>query len=305
MLQQTLVFTLFMKCCICAGLLQKFNKDLEHESSFSPEYKYLAVKYQPNSMDMQGSDYELPHALNLRNDSIDDIINKTFENKTAATEKLIGHSSIDDITKKTLENTTFVTLKPMINDSIDDVSNKTFKNKTVATEKLIGNNSIDDIIKKTLENTTFVTLKPMINDSIDDVINKTIENKTLVTVPPIIPICELGDGNCTHCKEISMFCHYMYSEKRCVYYNSRHVSRLYECGEKWAEADENWEVTVSAMALLIVTFAAGGFIIWLRWRITTPEYIEEEDMRQMIETRLAVGRIREKYSSSRLFFEED
>lgn len=257
MLQKTLVFILFIKFGICAGSVKKSNKNLEHESGFLREYKYMAVKYHPKSMEIQGSDYEPPDALNLRNDSTYDIINKTLENKA------------------------------------------------VAIEKLIGNNSIDDIVKETLENTTFLTLKPMINDSVDEVINKTLENKTFVSVPPIIPICELGDGNCTRCKEISMFCHYMYSEKRCVYYNSRHVSRLYECSEKWAESDENWELSVAAIALLTVTFLAGGFIIWLRWRITTPEYIEEEDIRQRIETRLAVGRIREKYNSSRLFLEED
>lgn len=258
MLPKTLAFALFIKFCICSGSVKKSNKNLEQESDFSSQNKYMALKYHPNFMDIQESDYELPYALNLVNDSMYDIINKTLENKT------------------------------------------------VAIEKLIGNNSIDDIIKKTLENTTFLTLKPMINDSIDDVINKTLDNKTLMTVPPpIIPICELGDGNCTHCKEISMFCHYMYSEKRCVYYKSRHVSRLYECGEKWAEADENWELSVAAMALLTVTFLAGGFIIWLRWYITTPEYIEEEDIQQRIETRLAVGRIREKYSSSKLFLDGD
>lgn len=253
MQQKILVFILFIKFCVYAGSVKKSNKNLEHDSKFSSENKYIPVKYDPNFMEIQESDYELPYALNLRNDSMYDIINKTSENKTVA----------------------------------------------------IVNNSIDDIIKKTLGNTTFPTPKNMINDSIDDVINKTLDNKTLMTVPPIIPICELGDGNCTHCKEISMFCHYMYSEKRCVYYKSRHVSRLYECSEKWAEADENWELTVAAIALLTVTFLASGFIIWLRWHITTPEYIEEEDIRQRIETRLAVGRIREKYNSSRLILDED
>lgn len=252
MQQKILVFTLFIKFCVYAVSVKKSNKNLEHESEFSSENKYMSVKYHPNFMEIQDPDYELPYALSLRNDSMYDIINKTSENKT------------------------------------------------------IVNNSIDDIIKKTLGNTTFLTPKPMINDSIDDVINKTLDNKTLMTVlPPIIPICELGDGNCTHCREISMFCHYMYSEKRCVYYKSRHVSRLYECSEKWAEADENWELTVAAMVLFTVTFLASGFIIFLRWHITTPEYIEEEDIRQRIETRLAVGRIREKYSSSRLILNEE
>lgn len=252
MQQKTLVFALFIKFCACASSVKKSNKNLEHESEFSRENKYMSVKHHPSFMEIQDPDYELPYALSLRNDSMYDIINKTSGNKT------------------------------------------------------IVNNSIDDLIKKTLGNTTFLTPKPMINDSIDDVINKALDNKTLMTVlPPIIPICELGDGNCTHCREISMFCHYMYSEKRCAYYKSRHVSRLYECSEKWAEADENWELTVAAMVLLTVTFLASGFIIFLRWHITTPEYIEEEDIRQRIETRLAVGRIREKYSSSRLILDED
>ena len=92
MLHKIFIFAAVIKFSACAVLSKRPNKNLKYESSLSPEYKNVVLRYYDDAIELEFlqdhaprmSDDKFPSNINLHNESIDDIINKTVENDTSA-----------------------------------------------------------------------------------------------------------------------------------------------------------------------------------------------------------------------------
>lgn len=126
--------------------------------------------------------------------------------------------------------------------------------------------------------------------TIGDDLNRTQSNKTLDY--PLIPECYTGDGNCTKCREVSPYCHYMYSEKRCVYFGTAHATRFYECGRRWFVVDDHKPFFITLALVLVISSAVCAYMIWLRMKLSySGDEITPTDYEAL---RSAVQKIRER-----------